>query len=144
MFFNRRKSVRIEDGNLNTLVDHSVSLSAVDSEVVFHFEKSLRFDGRLNGSLQGTPKRDCAVVIGPRAVINGSVLAHSVVVLGTVKGNISAEYIEIRESAHVSGDVSYVRMEIHQGSHVEGRMFRIEGGAPAAAPDPLTEPVATT
>ena len=77
-------------------------------------------------------------------MINGSVLAHSVVVLGTVKGNISAEYIEIRESAHVSGDVSYVRMEIHQGSHVEGRMFRIEGGAPAAAPDPLTDSVATS
>jgi cytoskeletal protein CcmA (bactofilin family) len=144
MLLNRRKSVRIEDGNLNTLVDHSVSLRAVDGEVVFHFEKSLRFDGTLLGSLQGTAKRDCAVVIGPKAVINGSVLAHSVVVLGTVKGNISAEYIEIRESARVSGDVSYVRMEIHQGSHVEGRMFRIEGSGAGGTPDPLTEPVSAT
>jgi len=145
MFFNRRKSVRIEDGNLNTLVDQSVRLSVDDGGVVFHFEKSLRFDGSLNGSLQGTTKRDCAVVIGPHAVINGSVMAHSVVVLGTVKGNISAEYIEIRESARVSGDVSYVRMEVHQGSHVEGRMFRIEGGGSAVgAPDPLIEPLSTS
>ncbi len=141
MFLNRRKSVRIEDGNLNTLIDQSVVLSAADGEVVFHFEKSLRFDGTLNGSLQGTTQRDCAVVIGPKAVINGSVLAHSVVVLGRVKGNISAEYIEIRESARVSGDVSYVRLEVHQGSHVEGRMFRIEGSGAASATDPRIEPV---
>jgi len=144
MFLNRRKSVRIEDGNLNTLIDQSVVLSAENGEVVFHFEKSLRFDGSLNGSLQGTSKRDSAVVIGPRAVINGSVLAHSVVVLGTVKGNISAEYIEIRESARVSGDVSYVRLEIHQGSHVEGRMFRIEGSGTGGAPDLRIEPVSAT
>jgi cytoskeletal protein CcmA (bactofilin family) len=136
MFFNRRKSVRIEDGNLNTLVDRSVTLGlGANGDLVFHFEKSLRFDGRLDGSLQGTPKRDCVVVIGPSAVINGSVSAHSVVVLGTVHGNVTAEYIEIRESARVSGDVSYVRLEIHQGSHVEGRMFRIEGsGQPDTSP----------
>ncbi|MFZ4498485.1 MAG: bactofilin family protein [Burkholderiales bacterium] len=136
MFFNRRKSVRIEDGNLNTLVDRSVTLGlGANGGLVFHFEKSLRFDGRLDGSLQGTPKRDCVVVIGPSAVINGSVSAHSVVVLGTVHGNVTAEYIEIRESARVSGDVSYVRLEIHQGSHVEGRMFRIEGsGQPDTSP----------
>jgi len=135
MLFNRRKAVHIEDGNLNTLVDRSVTLGpGTSGEVVFHFEKSLRFDGRLDGSLQGLPKRDCVVVIGPSAVINGSVSAHSVVVLGTVHGNVAAEYIEIRESARVSGDISYVRLEIHQGAHVEGRMFRIQGGSQTDTP----------
>ena len=142
MFFNRRKSVRIEDGNLNTLIDRSVTLGVSAGGVVFHFEKSLRFDGRLEGSLEGTPKRDCVVVIGPSAVIKGSVSAHSVVVLGTVHGNVTADYIEIRESAHVSGDISYARMEIHQGSHVEGRMLRIEGSGDKAMPPAFAEPSA--
>jgi cytoskeletal protein CcmA (bactofilin family) len=51
-----------------------------------------------------------------------------VVVLGTVRGNVSGEYVEIRESARVTGDITYVRVEIHQGSHVQGRMFRVEDG----------------
>jgi len=99
-----------------------------NGRVGMRFEKSARFDGTIDGSLQGTLNRDCVLVIGPKAVVNGSVLAQSVVVLGTVNGNVSGEYVEIRESAHVAGDITYVRVEIHQGSDVQGRMFRIEGG----------------
>lgn len=128
MIFNRRKSVRIQDGNLKTLVDQSVSLTVSNGRIAFRFEKSTRFDGTIDGSLQGTLKRDCVLVIGPKAIVNGSVLAQSVVVLGTVNGSVSGEYVEIRESARVAGDITYVRVEIHQGSHVQGRMFRIENG----------------
>lgn len=128
MIFNRRKSVRIQDGNLKTLVDQSVSLTVSNGRIAFRFEKSTRFDGTIDGSLQGTLKRDCVLVIGPKAIVNGSVLAQSVVVLGTVNGSVSGEYVEIRESARVAGDITYVRVEIHQGSHVQGRMFRIEDG----------------
>ncbi|NCU95502.1 MAG: polymer-forming cytoskeletal protein, partial [Betaproteobacteria bacterium] len=118
MLFNRRKPARIEGGALNTLIDQSVELTVNQGSILFRFEKSLRFDGTLNGTLQGTLKKDCVLVIGPKAVINGNVLAQGVVVLGTVRGNVSGEYIEIRESARVTGDITYVRVEIHQGSHV--------------------------
>lgn len=138
MFLNRRKSVRIEDGNLNTLVDQSVSLGTVDGRLCFRFEKSLRFDGQLDGDLVGTRNRDCVVVVGPKAVINGNISAQSVVVLGTVAGNIAADYIEVREAARVSGDIAYVRMEIHQGSQVEGRMLRVD--STAASPGGITPP----
>lgn len=128
MLFKRRKSVSIQDGNLNTLIDQSVVLSVAEGRVAFRFEKSLRFDGTLEGSLQGTLSQNCVLVIGPRAVVKGNVLAQSVVVLGTVTGNVSGEYVEIRDTARVSGDITYVRVEIHQGSHVQGRMFRVENG----------------
>jgi len=128
MLFNRRKPARIEGGALNTLIDQSVELTVNQGSILFRFEKSLRFDGTLNGALQGTLKKDCVLVIGPKAVINGNVLAQGVVVLGTVRGNVSGEYVEIRESARVTGDITYVRVEIHQGSHVQGRMFRVEDG----------------
>jgi cytoskeletal protein CcmA (bactofilin family) len=128
MLFNRRKPARIEGGELNTLIDQSVELTVNQGSILFRFEKSLRFDGTLNGTLQGTLKKDCVLVIGPKAVINGNVLAQGVVVLGTVRGNVSGEYVEIRESARVTGDITYVRVEIHQGSHVQGRMFRVEDG----------------
>jgi len=128
MLFNRRKSVNIQDGTLNTLIDQSVMLGVTEGRVAFRFEKSLRFDGTLDGSLQGTLNHNCVLVIGPKAVVKGNVLAQSVVVLGTVTGNVSGEYVEIRDTARVSGDITYVRIEIHQGSHVQGRMFRVEDG----------------
>lgn len=132
MVFNRRKGVRIQDGNLSTLVDQSGTVTVTGGRVLFRFEKSMRFDGSIDGNLQGTLNRDCVLVIGPKAVVNGSVLAQSVVVLGTVNGNVSGEYVEIRETARVAGDITYVRVEIHQGSHVQGRMFRIEDGKRSA------------
>jgi cytoskeletal protein CcmA (bactofilin family) len=132
MVFNRRKGVRIQDGNLSTLIDQSGTLTVADGRVTFRFEKSMRFDGSIDGNLQGTLNRDCVLVIGPKAVVNGSVLAQSVVVLGTVNGNVSGEYVEVRDTARVAGDITYVRVEIHQGSHVQGHMFRIEGGKRSA------------
>ncbi len=129
MLFTRKKNARVEQGALNTLVDQSVSIENDHTlGLVVRFEKSVRFDGKLCGSLIGTGQKNCSLVIGPEAMIDGNVSAQAVVVLGKVRGTVAGDYVEVRSGAWVTGDINYGRLEIHQGANVQGRLFQIEGG----------------
>ena len=118
MFFgqNRQKSVSTE--TLATLMDASVKI-----EGDFYFDKSARIDGVIKGNIKGPKTKSSVLIVGPKAKIEGDILCHSVVVLGTIIGNIESEHLEVRSGATISGDVKYSVIEVHQGSNINGRMI---------------------
>ena len=63
------------------------------------------------------------LIVGPKARIEGDILCHSVVVLGTILGNIESAHLEVRSGATINGDVKYSVIEVHQGSNINGRMI---------------------
>jgi cytoskeletal protein CcmA (bactofilin family) len=118
MFFgqNRQKSVSTE--TLATLMDASVKI-----EGDFYFDKSARIDGEIKGNIKGPKTKSSVLIVGPKAKIEGDILCHSVVVLGTIIGNIESEHLEVRSGATIKGDVKYSVIEVHQGSNINGRMI---------------------
>ena len=118
MFFgqNRQKSISTE--TLATLMDASVKIKGD-----FYFDKSARIDGAIVGNIKGPKTKSSALIIGPKARIEGDILCHSVVVLGTILGNIESDHLEVRSGATISGDVKYSVIEVHQGSNINGRMI---------------------
>ena len=118
MFFgqNRQKSVSTE--TLATLMDASVKIKGD-----FYFDKSARIDGEVIGNIKGPRTKSSALIVGPKARIEGDILCHSVVVLGTILGNIESDHLEVRSGATISGDVKYSVIEVHQGSNINGRMI---------------------
>ena len=118
MFFgqNRQKSVSTE--TLATLMDASVKIKGD-----FYFDKSARIDGEVIGNIKGPKTKSSALIVGPKARIEGDIQCHSVVVLGTILGNIESDHLEIRSGATISGDVKYSVIEVHQGSNINGRMI---------------------
>ena len=118
MFFgqNRQKSVSTE--TLATLMDASVKI-----EGDFYFDKSARIDGEIKGNIKGPKTKSSVLIVGPKAKIEGDILCHSVVVLGTIIGNIESEHLEVRSGATIKGDVKYSVIEVHQGSNINGRLI---------------------
>ena len=118
MFFgqNRQKSVSTE--TLATLMDASVKIKGD-----FYFDKSARIDGEVIGNIKGPKTKSSALIVGPKARIEGDIQCHSVVVLGTILGNIESDHLEVRSGATISGDVKYSVIEVHQGSNINGRMI---------------------
>ena len=118
MFFgqNRQKSVSTE--TLATLMDASVKIKGD-----FYSDKSARIDGEVIGNIKGPRTKSSALIVGPKARIEGDILCHSVVVLGTILGNIESDHLEVRSGATISGDVKYSVIEVHQGSNINGRMI---------------------
>jgi cytoskeletal protein CcmA (bactofilin family) len=80
------------------------------------FEGPAQIDGQIEGEIVA---RD--LVIGQSALVTAKITAASVVVEGTVSGEITAsERIEIRPSAKISGSLVAPRMVMQEGAVFEG------------------------
>jgi cytoskeletal protein CcmA (bactofilin family) len=97
---------------------------------VVNIGKSVVIKGELNGSedltIEGHVEgkielREHVLTIGPNGKIKAELFAKAVVVLGEVKGNITAtEKVDIRENGAVDGDITAPRVAIAEGAHFRG------------------------
>ena len=83
----------------------------------------LSFEGRaqIDGQIDGEIVSQSSLVIGHDALVKATIKAASVVVAGTVSGEISAgERIELQPSAKMSGSLTAPRIAIDEGAVFEG------------------------
>jgi cytoskeletal protein CcmA (bactofilin family) len=81
-----------------------------------NFKGSVRIDGQIDGEILAKD-----LIIGESALVTAQIKAASVIVAGTIKGDIIAsESIEIRASARISGKLTSPILVIHEGAAFEG------------------------
>src|SRR6202167_886819 len=98
--------------------------------------ESLFIDGKVEGSVMLPGNR---VTIGRNGQVSASITAREIVVLGKVRGNMSAtDRVDIRAEGSLSGDVAAARISIEDGAFFKGaidirkRDAKVAaGGAPA-------------
>jgi cytoskeletal protein CcmA (bactofilin family) len=80
--------------------------------------ESLYIDGKVEGSISLPGNR---VTVGRNGQVSANVTAREVVVLGKVKGNVSAtDRVDIRAEGALSGDVAAARISIEDGAFFKG------------------------
>jgi cytoskeletal protein CcmA (bactofilin family) len=80
------------------------------------FKRSVRVDGQIDGEIFAKD-----LIIGESALVTAQIKAASVIVAGTIKGEIIAsESIEIRASARISGKLTSPILVMHEGAAFEG------------------------
>jgi cytoskeletal protein CcmA (bactofilin family) len=104
--------------------------------------ESLYIDGKVEGSINLPGNR---VTVGRNGQVSASVTAREVVVMGKVRGNVSAsDRVDIRAEGALSGDVSAARISIEDGAFFKGGIdIRKSDGKlaqPAGAPGPASVP----
>ena len=79
-------------------------------------------DLTIEGQVEGTIElKEHVLTIGPNGRIKAKVFAKTVIVLGTVNGNITAsEKVDIRDGATVDGDVASPKVAIAEGAQFRG------------------------
>lgn len=87
-----------------------------------------RIDGRVEGAIDG----DGPVVIGEGGVVDGAVRGCDVIVLGSVRGDVTASaHLEIGPKGKVLGDISVKSFRLHEGGVFRGTSrMADEGGVP--------------
>jgi cytoskeletal protein CcmA (bactofilin family) len=105
--------------------------------------ESLFIDGKVEGSINLPGNR---VTVGRNGQVAASINAREIVVLGKVRGNVSAsDRVDIRAEGALTGDVSAARISIEDGAFFKGGIDIRKGDAAktAAAPAaPAAVPVA--
>ena len=96
--------------------------------------ESLFIDGKVEGSINLPGNR---VTVGRNGQVAASVTAREIVILGKVRGNVSAtDRVDIRAEAALTGDVAAARISIEDGAFFKGGIdIRKPDAKPAAAPE---------
>jgi cytoskeletal protein CcmA (bactofilin family) len=97
--------------------------------------ESLYIDGRVEGSLNLPGNR---VTVGRNGQVAANITAREIVVLGKVKGNVSAtDRVDIRAEGSLNGDVAAARISIEDGAFFKGGIdIRKPDSKPTAVPAP--------
>jgi cytoskeletal protein CcmA (bactofilin family) len=91
--------------------------------------ESLYIDGRVEGSISLAGNR---VTIGRNGVVAANINAREIVVLGKVRGNLTAsDRVDIRSDGSLTGDVVAARISIEDGAFFKGGIDIRKGGTPA-------------
>ncbi len=90
--------------------------------------ESLYIDGRVEGSISLAGNR---VTIGRNGVVAANISAREIVVLGKVRGNLTAsDRVDIRSDGSLTGDVVAARISIEDGAFFKGGIDIRKGGQP--------------
>ena len=82
--------------------------------------QDLRIDGRVEGTIE---VGDHVLMIGARAEVKANLVAKSILISGTVIGNVTAtDRLDLQATGSVEGDISSPRLVMVDGAVVRGRV----------------------
>jgi cytoskeletal protein CcmA (bactofilin family) len=94
----------------------------IGRSVVMKGELSASEDLAVEGTVEGTIElRENVLTIGPNGRIKAQIFAKTVIVFGSVNGNITAsDRVDIRDAGAVDGNIVSPRVSIADGAHFRG------------------------
>jgi cytoskeletal protein CcmA (bactofilin family) len=125
MFSKAKADDRPQGGGMPSIVSADLRIKGnLDSEG----------DIQINGVVDGDV-RSRLVTVGESGVINGSVRADVLRVMGTVNGRITARAVEILHTAKVTADVDHETLAVEAGAQLHGFCKRPDSQVEAAQPE---------
>jgi cytoskeletal protein CcmA (bactofilin family) len=104
--------------------------------------ESLYIDGRVEGSISLAGNR---VTVGRNGVVSANINAREIVVLGKVRGNLTAsDRVDIRSDGSLTGDVVAARISIEDGAFFKGGIDIRKAGQKANGEEAKPAASATT
>jgi cytoskeletal protein CcmA (bactofilin family) len=90
------------------------------------FAGGLQLEGQVTGSVRAQEGQPSRLVLGNKALIEGSVAAEIVEVHGTVRGDIVAPgRVVLGSTARVEGGLQYGNIEMAAGARIEGKLVKL-------------------
>jgi cytoskeletal protein CcmA (bactofilin family) len=110
--WNKAEKPSAKGSDLTAFIDEG---SAIEGK--YAFSGTVMLNGKFKGEIQSND----TLIVGDRGVVNATIRAGGVVVIGEVVGNILAtERVELRGTARVFGDVEAPVIVVEEGVLFEG------------------------
>ena len=124
--FGRRKQ---SSTRIDTLLGKTANLNGD-----LDFSGGLHLDGRVNGNVRSTAPDGGALSVSETGFIEGRVEVTSIVMNGTVNGDMYArDRLVLGGKARVNGNVYYGVIEMAPGAVITGKLIPLTEGAQPAA-----------
>jgi len=77
---------------------------------------------RIEGKIIGNVNVEGGVILGETGIIEGNITSQSVIIFGTVNGNIKTAQLELKKTGIINGDISADTLEIQLGARYNGQL----------------------
>lgn len=105
------------------------SMSLVSENVRIEGELGGEENILINGRVFGSIKLNGDIVVGQSGVVEADIEGNTIVIQGTVKGNVTARsHLEIQATGKMIGDITAKSIDIKEGSTFEGRSRMLKSG----------------
>ena len=117
---------RFKAPKVSTVVGHGTEITGDIS-----FNGGLHLDGKIVGNVSGSEGETSTVTVSEQGVIEGDVRVDSLILNGTIIGDVYAnERVELASEARVTGTVYYRLLEMAMGAEVNGQLVHSEEEEP--------------
>ena len=90
----------------------------------------LKSDGeiQIDGAVKGDIKA-AMLTVGEQGKIDGSTVAETVRIFGTVNGRVQAKTVHLEKSARVMAEITHETLTIETGAYFEGNLLSLKGAS---------------
>ena len=114
--------------NKNPVYDIGMVTTVFSKDTDFNGELSFKKSLQINGNFEGEIVSGGFLVIGEGAVVKANIKAKTVIIIGTVHGNIEAtSRLEIHAAGKLYGNIRTAKLQIADGVVFEGKCEMIKG-----------------
>ena len=110
---NKQQSLQINDQQISTIIGEGY---------VFTGELQGASVIRIEGKIIGDVNVDSGVILGENGIIEGNITSRSVIIYGTVHGNIKTTQLEIKKTGIINGEIKTDTVEIELGAKYNGTL----------------------
>jgi cytoskeletal protein CcmA (bactofilin family) len=115
-------SKKIIQVNKNPMYEIGMITTSFGKDTEFYGDLSFKKSLQINGYFEGEIVSDGFLVIGEGATVKANVKARSVIIYGTIHGNIeAAEKLEIQTDGKLYGNIRTAKLKISDGVVFEGK-----------------------
>ena len=130
MLWNSRRKPSAQHTGVTAFIDEG---SKIEGKYTFTGTGTLLLNGEFRGEIVTTD----AVIVGEKAVVNATIRAATVVIIGEVLGNVQASgRVELKGTARVFGDLEAPVVVIEEGVLFRGQCRMATTGADEVPQDP--------
>ncbi len=106
------------------------SIISPDLKIVGHLKSNgaIQIDGTIEGDID-VP----LLTVGEQGKVNGSTVAETVRISGTVSGQVRAKPVHLDASAKVTADITHETLTIKVGAYFEGKVLPLKGASSGGA-----------
>lgn len=114
--------------NKNPVYDFGMVTTVFNKDTEFSGDLSFKKSLQINGTFEGEISSGGFLVIGEGAVVRANIKAKTVILMGTVHGNIEAlSRLEIHGTGRLYGNIRTAKLQIADGVVFEGKCEMIKG-----------------
>ena len=110
---NKQQALQINDQQISTIIGEGY---------VFTGELQGSSIIRIEGKIIGDVNVDSGVILGENGIIEGNITSRSVIIYGTVHGNIKTTQLEIKKTGIINGEITTDTLEIELGAKYNGTL----------------------